>query len=79
MTPREAEQSRSGTRLARELGAGLHADVIDALKDQLLIVFLKRLGGKVSIPVAEIDDTGQDNLAFSVIDGVFHFETKRKS
>ena len=68
-----------GTHLARELGAGLHADVLDDFKDQLLIVFLKRLGGKVSIPVAEVDDTGQDNLAFSVRDGAFHFETKRKS
>lgn len=34
-----------------------HAALMDDLKDQLLIVFLKRLGGQVSIPVAEIDDT----------------------
>lgn len=68
-----------GTSLARELGADAHADVIDAFKEQLLIVFLKRLGGKVSIPVSEVDDTGQDNLAFSVRDGVFHFETRKKS
>lgn len=67
------------TDLARELGASVHADVIDAFKEQLLIVFLKRLGGKVSIPVSEVDDTGQDNLAFNVTDRVFHFEIRKKS
>lgn len=67
------------TNLAREMGAGIHADVIDAFKEQLLIVFLKRLGGKVSIPLAEVDDTAQDNLSFSFIDGVFHFENRKKS
>ena len=57
-----------------------HARVMDELKDQLLIVFLKRLGGTVSIPVAEIDDTGQDLLAFRIDENkMFHFETKRKS
>jgi hypothetical protein len=59
-----------------------HADTIDMLKDQLLIVFLRRLttndGGKISIPVTEIDDTGRFNLAFSVVDGSFHFELQRK-
>jgi hypothetical protein len=69
-----------GTNLAREMGGGLHADVLDDFKDQLLIVFLKRLGGKVSIPVAEVDDTGQDNLAFCIDENrVFHFETRKKS
>jgi hypothetical protein len=68
-----------GTRLAREMGATLHADVLDDFKEQLLIVFLKRLGGRLDISVAEVDDTGQDNLAFSVNDGVFHFEIRKKS
>lgn len=68
-----------GIRLARELGAGIHADVLESFKEQLLIVFLKRLGGTLDIPVAEVDDTGQDMLAFSVNDGVFHFETRKKS
>lgn len=68
-----------GTDMARELGGGLHADAMDDFKDQLLIVFLKRLGGKVSIPVTEMDDTGQDNLTLSVVDGVFHMETRKKS
>jgi|GEM_PF-2532289 len=57
-----------------------HAAVLDDLKDQLLIVFLKRLGGKVSIPVAEVDDTGQDLFAFRIDEaGVFHFEIRKKS
>lgn len=68
-----------GTQLARELGHGLHADVIDGFKEQLLIVFLKRLGGRIDIPLAEVDDTGQDNLAFSFANGMFHFETRKKS
>lgn len=58
--------------------APLHAAVLDELKDQLLIVFLKRLGGAASIPIAEVDDTGQDVLAFHVKDGAFHFKTHKK-
>jgi len=57
-----------------------HAAVMDNFKDQLLIVFLKRLGGKISIPVSEVDDTGQDTLAFQIDEHqVFHFETRKKS
>lgn len=58
--------------------APLHAAVMDDFKDQLLIVFLKRLGGKASIPVSEVDDTGLDMLSFRIVDGVFHFETSKK-
>lgn len=67
-----------GIDLARE-AAPLHTAVLDDFKDQLLIVFLKRLGGQVSIPLAEVDDTGQDMFAFSVVDKVFHFELRKKS
>jgi hypothetical protein len=57
-----------------------HAAVIDALKEQLLIVFLKRVGGKATIPVAEIDDTGGDLLSFRVDENKnFHFELSKKS
>lgn len=63
--------------------APLHAAVLDDFKDQLLIVFLKRLlkgTGKtrLRIPVAETDDTGGDLLAFAVQDGDFIFELRRK-
>jgi hypothetical protein len=66
-----------GTDMAREQ-APEHAALIDNLKEQLLIVFLKRLGGKASIPVAEVDDTAQDMFAFNVRDGVFNFEIRKK-
>ncbi len=56
-----------------------HAAMIDDLKDQLLIVFLKRMGGKVSIPVAEIDDTSQNLFSFRVDkDKIFHFKLSKK-
>lgn len=68
-----------GTDLAREF-APEHVAAIEAMKEQLLIVFLKRLGGKASIPVAEIDDTGQDMFAFRMDENrVFHFEIMKKS
>lgn len=67
-----------GIDAARSVGPE-HAALLDDLKDQLLIVFLKRLGGKVSIPVAEVDDTGQDLFAFRIDENrVFHFETRKK-
>jgi hypothetical protein len=58
-----------------------HAAVLDDFKDQLLIVLMKRLAvdGKVRIPVAEVDDTGGDLLAFAIRDGVFIFELRKKS
>lgn len=73
-----------GIDIARAAGAGLHADVLDDLKDQLLVVFLKRLktyGHTLDFPVSEIDDTGKDVVSFSVdpVTREFHFELGRKS
>lgn len=73
-----------GIDIARTAGAGLHADVLDDLKDQLLIVFLKRLqalGHPLDFPVAEIDDTGHDLVGFSIdpVTRNFHFELSKKS
>lgn len=58
-----------------------HHAVIEAMKDQLLIVLLKRLGGPQNIPAAEIDDTGQDLLMMSLDPDtrVYHFEVAKKS
>ena len=57
----------------------IHASAIDNLKDQLLLVFLRRLGGKISIPSEEIDNTGSLIMTLRVDkDMVFHFELKRK-
>jgi len=66
-----------GIDLARP-AAPVHAEVLDNFKDQLLIVLIKRLGPTVSIPLAEMDDTGGDLLAFSVKDGAFNFKLSKK-
>ena len=54
-----------GIDLAR-LNAPEHANLIDELRDQLLIAFLRRLGGSVEMPVSEVDETGEFCLAFSL-------------
>lgn len=76
----------SGIDMARAAGADVHADAMENFRDQLLIVLIKRLAdkdGKLVIPVAETDDTGNDLLAFSVqgLPGPapeFHFELQKK-
>lgn len=73
-----------GVELARAAGGAEHAAVIDNLKDQLLIVFLKRLqakGESLRFPVREVNDTGQDTLSFRIdIDSQeFVFELGKKS
>lgn len=69
-----------GIELARS-DAPVHAALLDDLKDQLLIAFLKRLGGNVVMPVAEVDSTGGDLFAFRIDfeKRNFHFELKKKS
>lgn len=62
--------------------APIHAAVLDDLKDQLLIVLMKRLAdsdGKVSIPVHEVNNTSMDLLSFNVRNDVFNFELSKKS
>jgi hypothetical protein len=75
-----------GIEAARAAGAGLHADVLDDFKDQLLIVVLvvlKRLkekyGDDLIFPLSEVDDTGLDMLAFQILDRQFHFHLEKKS
>lgn len=70
-----------GIDMARAAGAGIHADVLDDFKDQLLVVLLKRLvdkTGSFSVSVAEVDNTGRDLVSFSVNDGVFNFVVSKK-
>lgn len=68
-----------GVDLARE-DAPLHAAVIDNFKDQFILVLLRRLGGDVTIPVAEVDDTGGLMLAMNLTDDqkAFRFVLERK-
>lgn len=54
------------------------ARAIDNMKDQLLIVLIQRLGGKVSVPCAEIDDTGGLICTMGVEGRTFHFEIGKK-
>lgn len=71
-----------GIDLARP-DAPVHAQLIEDLRDQLLIVLIKRLAsdGKLAIPIAEIDDTSSDMLAFSLDleKRLINFELRRKS
>jgi hypothetical protein len=73
-----------GIDVARGIpGSELHADVIENFRDQLLIVFLKRLkhkyGDDLVFPVTETDATGQDMLAFKIDGGNFVFVLEKKS
>lgn len=63
---------------AARLDAPEHAALLDDLKDQLMIAFMRRLGNKVSIPVKEVDETGGYLLCFNINDGVFNFELSEK-
>jgi hypothetical protein len=53
---------------------------IDAMKGQMLIVLVNRLGGHVEIPVDEIDGTGAFNLSMKLDADkrVFTFVTGKK-
>lgn len=57
-----------------------HQQAIEAMKSQLLIVLINRLGGKVDLPAAEIDGTNKFNLAFSLdpTTRTFHFVVQDK-
>jgi hypothetical protein len=48
------------------------------MKDQLIIALVKKAGGKVSLPVEEIDDTGGWVLMMNIRDRTFNFEARKK-
>jgi hypothetical protein len=54
------------------------AAAIEAMKDQLLIVLVRRLGGRIEIPCAEIDGTAGLGLALALdpTTRVFTFEVQ---
>lgn len=69
-------------QIARDMSPDLpHHEVLEDFRDQLLIVLLKRVAvnGQVSIPISEVDHTEQDIVMFSVADGAFHFELRKKA
>lgn len=55
-----------------------HAQAIERMKDQLLIVLIERFGGDAYVHVNEIDATGDRNLLMSIRDGGFHFSVRPK-
>ena len=57
------------------------ARAVDAMKAQLLIVLVNRLGGSIEIPVSEIDATGSWILEMALDRGsrTFTFNAVRKS
>lgn len=57
-----------------------HGDALRLMLPQLLIAMVKKAGGTYKIHVSDIDDTGQDLLAFRIDEGNnFVFEVKKKS
>lgn len=54
---------------------------LDDMKDQLLVVLLKRLGGRagmVTIPVHEVDDTGGNIVTMKIENNAFVFVVSKK-
>jgi len=66
-------------RIDAAYGPGAHGEMAKMITPQLCIVLLKRLGGSVEVPVAELDDTGSDLMSLALRDGVFHFQLEKKS
>lgn len=74
-----------GLDLARAADPGApHHDLLENMRDQLIIALLKKLmdkDGNVAIPVEDVDNTG-DSLVMFWVDQVtrtFHFEVRKKS
>ncbi len=63
----------SGIEAARAVSPE-HAAAIDNMKDQLLLVLIGRLGGKVNVPVDEIDNTGGLVLSMCLDEATRSFE-----
>jgi hypothetical protein len=70
----------SGTEAARAMGAVVGPQIVDDFKDQLLIAFLKRLGGMVEVAVREVDETGRYMVDLQVLDAgqTFRFVLQQK-
>jgi hypothetical protein len=60
--------------------SSVHAEAIRKMLPQLLILLVNRLGGRITIPVDEIDGTGKFLLAmrFNADKREFYFEAVKK-
>lgn len=56
-----------------------HAQALENFRDQLLIALLLRLGPNVTVPIAEVDATGDYIVAMSITGGNFNFVVEKKS
>lgn len=56
------------------------AQALENMRDQLLIVFVNRMGGEVRVPVSEVDGTGGWIMKFGIDaqKGEFIFKTEKK-
>lgn len=74
-----------GIQLAAQAGAVEHAAVLEAFKDQFIIVLLKELqarGHDLCFPVVQLDDTGHDMVSFRMLPGpdpILVFELSKKA
>lgn len=66
--------------IAADPDARWHAAAMEAFQQQLVVAMLKRLqrNGRVRIPVAEVDGTGDTIVKMAVRDGDFVFVLERK-
>lgn len=67
----------SGIDAVRDLSPA-HAEAMENMRDQLVIVLLQRLGGEVSVPVEEIDATGNVVVMLKLEGTTFKFSVKAK-
>jgi len=68
-----------GIDLAKTLSSNPEGvQALDDMKDQLIIVLVKALGGRVTIPKLTLDNTQSDNLMMSYdpLFGTFEFEVR---
>lgn len=68
----------TGIDAAKAAGGGIHAEILDNFKDQLLLTLLRRLGPDVVIPVSEVDESGGYIVLMSVTHKQFNFTVKPK-
>lgn len=76
-------EERRRQRIAANAAAHALADpearaLIDAMKDQLLLVLVQRLGGEIRVPVAEVDGTGGLLMSLGIDGSDFIFKVTRK-
>ncbi len=71
-----------GIDLAKTLSSNPEGvQALDDMKDQLIIVLVKQLGGVIEFPTVVMDDTDNDTLmmGFDPDTQMFHFEVRTET